>query len=179
MDGYGSPTPAAGAFDSGYGSPSGTFLDSGYGSPSSASEALSLALQPYSEAFPDDGGEVVTLLGVFTVTPGPYYVRLIGQDGTYFPSAGGYCYSGVKGLTDACYPDKAAETMTFVLPPMPPGLYDVEVSYGPTKGTKAILTGALPVKRRTYALETYDLRNALPGWWDGLGPLDVREEPTL
>jgi len=80
------------------------------------------------------------------------------------------CYSGVIGSGDECSSSDGA-TLHFVAPPLPVGeAYDVRIEL--TDGTlSATLAACLPVWKRTYTTNLYNLRAAHPspravGAWD-------------
>jgi len=169
--GIGSPTTLFGLpstnYDTGEGSPSTLFgvaassFDHGTGSPSAFALSF-VVVAPVDGIYPDDGGEVVTLEGSFTDT-NPYSVRLIDQGGALYPELVD-CWSGVVAQGTECYPDTVANRLSFVLPPMPPGVYDIRVTYGPSAGLVHTLEDAIRIVPRNRSRATYRMRSNLAKW---------------
>lgn len=170
----GAGTVATVPFDWGYGSPSHfDGGDTGYGAPW-GDEALSMGayvLHP-TGALPDDGGVIVELGGSWE--PVLHRVRLRATSGAAFPP-GGYCHSGIPGGGVDANPVFGAAVLRFILPPCPPGRYDIEVSYG---GVVATLPGLIRIQRRTRPLTVYRLRANLTTLF-AAGPRHAGEETLL
>lgn len=171
--GFGSPTQIGGvdpdpnSYDWGFGSktPStwaSTEYDTGFGSPriELISAAVQLVLESGVPWLPDDGGVMVTLLAVWP-TLGPFRVRLHGQSGVVYPIEGGFCHSGKLGPGSSLFVvDTAApDTLQFVLPPVPVGLYDVEVQWGLSFGDTSTIEDLIDVVFRNRSVPTYRIRH--------------------
>lgn len=146
MRGFGSPS-SLGSWsiprNAGFGSPSGgSYRDTGFGSPALGFERagtcnppsfiwVPMSLGVPDHVFADEGGELVSLVVINDRFPsrGPYKVRLIDANGIYWPRIGDGCYSArASGGTD-CQTNASREILRFALPPLPEGIYDVEVSW--------------------------------------------------
>ncbi len=110
--GAGAPTPSAFAgAEWGAGDPTLTFLS-----------ASILPAQPGDHLVPDDGGELIKISAIWPVD-GPYTVALTeAHTGQEFP-----CYGGPGNGAD-CYLTPAGYLLA-ALPPMPPGIYDVSITW--------------------------------------------------
>lgn len=187
--GYGSPTliggadPAPNSYDWGYGSLTPTTwadteYDTGYGSPriELITESVQLVLVNGVPWLPDDGGVVVTMMATWP-TLGPFRVRLRDQVGVPFPIEGGFCHSGVAGqgfnifVADTVAPDE----MRFVLPPVPVGLYDVEVLWGLNFGSVGVVDDLIDVVFRNRSVPTYRIRHRFPELYK-TGPITARSD---
>lgn len=187
--GFGSPEvigttdPDPGKYDAGFGSPfpsefSADQYDTGFGSPLDelVVESVQLALESGVPWLPDDGGVMVTLLAVWP-TKGPLKIRLRGQTGVPFPVEGGFCHSGKVGQGTDIYvaDDTAVDELRFAMPPVPAGLYDVEVLWGLNQGESATATQLLEVVFRNRSIPTYRVRSRLPSQW-ARGPIRPRSD---
>ena len=159
MLGFGSPSvlgDPAGIYDWGFGDPSPTGpgivdIDWGFGDvPVLPPEFI---VSP--ERLPDEGGVIVALRGDWPIV-GPYHVQLYQSfTGQEFPDSGVapgasapllltstgrvlsrgspyWCYTGILPKTlgaNSLIPNPDG-FLYFILPPIPPGLYDVKVSWG-------------------------------------------------
>lgn len=170
VDGQGVLVP----FDWGYGSPSALDGgDTGYGAPWS-DEALSMGvyvLHP-TGALPDDGGVIVELGGSWESVP--HLVRLRATSGAAFPP-GRTCHGGVAGRGVDVVPVFGGAVLRFVLPPCPPGRYDIEITYG---GVVVTVPGAIRVQRRLRPGAIYRLRANLTALF-AAGPRHAGEETLL
>jgi hypothetical protein len=174
--GYGSPTliggvdPAPNSYDWGYGSPTpttwdATEYDTGYGAPriELITESVQLVLESGVPWLPDSGGVIVTMVATWPTT-GPFRVRLRDQTGVPYPIEGGFCHSGKVGqgsdiyVADATAPDE----LRFVMPPVPVGLYDVEVLWGLGWGTVGVVDNLIDAVFRNRSVPTYRVRRRLP-----------------
>lgn len=180
--GYGSPTSATGAtgtqLDSGYGSPlaAGTG-DTGYGSPWSALVASALKLNSADGKFPDEGGVLASVVADWPVA-GPFRVRLYDQAGVAYPNSD-YCHSGlVGGGRQMSIPAAGLDEVKFVVPPLPVGLYDIRVDFGPGFGASATLLQALLVVTRGRVRNTFDIRGRMPPLYR-TGPAVSSIDPLL
>ncbi len=136
-DGYGHPTGAFDAYGRNY---------TGYGDPYFVLGAyVSIPADGY---VPDDGGIIVTLSGEFP-HPGPYTVTIGGKAAR----------SGVLSGAGRCYPNAALDTLRFVMPPLVPGTYAIDLAW---PGGHDTVPAALTVIRRHRASGIYDLRRMLP-----------------
>nr|CAB4128541.1 hypothetical protein UFOVP114_40 [uncultured Caudovirales phage] len=177
MHGFGSPDTLAGladpaGFDWGFGDdpdlPGGSnpAPDPGFGDIPTGLSALHPALPSDGHVYPDDGGDLVTLTGDWSqalpVALGPYRVRLFDAAGQTWPPperADG-CYSALLGKGSGCETDIGRTTLTFGLPRLPPGVYDIEVAWGDAFSDTLLLQGALRVIWRGRAQQVYSLRGA-------------------
>ena len=138
----------------------------GFGAPPASWSAQAPYVSPYTveyETYPDDGGSIVRLGGLWGVR-GPWVVRLTDDSGaTFHPADSVGCYSGVVGNGHLCYTDRFKRTLPFVLPPLDVGTYDIWVDlanlglWGSTK-----LVGSLEVVTRNSAEEVYSIRRTYP-----------------
>ena len=136
--GFGAPTTLFATpelvdkYDAGYGSPTVLFAvedvaeyDPGYGTPVTVTSLVPAAAAVY----PDEGGWMVALRGEWPIL-GPYRVRLVDAEGTYYPTDGPGCYSGLAGQAAGCRTNLARDTLRFALPRLPLGVYGLEVKWG-------------------------------------------------
>ena len=166
-------------FGWGFGDPvpkpwSGSDLDWGFGDPATLLSDHVLWVSP--KELPDDGGEIVMLVAEWP-SVGPYTVRCVqSHTGQLFPEADAplpFCNSPTPGNGERCYTNVIEEviggvivptpgtTLRFVLPVLPPGRYDVQIT--PPGGLAPILlTGAMEVIWRGRAMEVYAIRNRWP-----------------
>lgn len=173
--GWGSPSSvgaptAETVYDWGYGSPSnvGTptaqvVSDTGWGSPYLTVSAASLSMLSPPGDMPDEGGVLVTVLGVWPKT-GPYRVRLYDQAGVAYPNDPGkvYCHSGKVGQgVDIFVANVGTDVLQFVLPPLPVGLFDLEILYGTNFGTTVTVTDFLNIVTRNRVQQVYSVRRRL------------------
>jgi len=184
--GYGSPSSATGAasgtpFDWGYGSKppaapwSADEADSGYGEVSVAAIGA-YVWDPAGAVISDEGGHIITIRGAFALG-GPYHARLVAQDGTLYPLSAD-CWTVVPGSPADIYTDHTRESLRFVSPPAPAGLYDVRLRFGPGYVLEELIEDAILVERRNRAADTYLLRRLFPP--DKLvGPRDLTGEDTI
>lgn len=174
--GYGSPEIG----DAGYGSPwtLGGYEapgDTGYGSP--YVEAAFVEVFP-AGVWPDDGGVMVALRGDWPAS-GPYRVRLVDVDGALYPLAD-YCHGGVPGSGSSIYargPADAWDEVRFVLPPAPPGLYDVRVEWGVGWSHDVTVPG-LRIVHRTRHPAVYRMRSGIPSTL-AAGARSLADEPRI
>ena len=177
--GYGSPTPdgttpyetwptadAANEFDTGYGAPFAVIA------PTVTFGGLDGA------KLPGNGGVIVKLSLTTGKWPevGPYRVRLIDPAGAVRPNDTD-CYSGVPGQDTSVFTDVVNESLSFVLPPLSPGAYNVRLRYGPTFTDEILLEKVVVITRRNYASETYKIRRLYPPFYES-GPIVIRSEET-
>ena len=188
--GHGSPTlfggvdPDPNSYDWGYGSKTpvagwaATEFDTGYGSPriELVVEAVQLVLESGVPWLPDDGGVMVTLVASWPVK-GPYRVRLRDQVSVPFPVEGGFCHSGKAGMGSDIYVADilAPDELKFVMPPVPPGLYDVEVLWGPDFGDIGVVTMLIDVVFRNRSVPSYRIRHRFPPLYK-TGPVTARSD---
>ena len=141
-------------YDWGFGDPESNPLidDLGFGDPVSPETIAPYLLDQV--IFPDDGGEIVEVSGEWPIV-GPYRVRLqqhytaqLFPDTANAPGATApilldgagnalgrgspyWCYTGILptkiGDVEGVKPDT---TLRFILPPMPPGMYDIIIAWG-------------------------------------------------
>jgi len=152
-DGYGHPTGAFG----GYG-----INITGYGDPFGVLGAY--VSSPSSGMVPDDGGVIVTITGVFP-SAGPYAVEVGGKA----------CRSGVMSGAGRCYPNEARTELCFVMPPLAPAVYLIDLSW---PGGTDTVPAAVEVVRRHRASGIYDLRRLFPPRRD-IGARTIEDEQLL
>lgn len=167
MRGAGSPSSITVTPDNGAGSPSSISAglgDLGAGSPTNNQpELLGILVTPDGLDYGDFGGDIVQLRGAWP-TVGPYRCRLTNDGGvTYLPSIAG-CYSARVAKGSLCETDAGKRVLTFSLPPLEYGAYDLEVAYGVGYGTSTTITGAITVVPRDRAIETWGMRRTFPIW---------------
>jgi len=174
--GYGDPDPdatyaAASAGLSWSGSP----IEWGWGDPAVLDPDWILWVGATHQ--PDDGGEILELQTAWPEI-GPWRIQLIQHwTGTIFPSPTSplpYCKSPVPGFAERCYTnivrtevggvmvDLPGTRLRFVLPVLPPGIYDVKVELVGILLPPILIQGAFRVIYRNRALETYVYRNRFP-----------------
>ncbi len=165
MRGAGSPSSITTDPDNGAGSPS--FISSGTGDLGAGSPTVHLPaawgalITPDAICYSDFGGDIVNVIGVFP-TQGPFRCRL--TDGVdYFPDANG-CYGARLGKGNQCETDAGKRLLTFSLPPLDYGTYDLEVAYGPGFGTTTTFLAAIEIIPRDRALEVWGMRRTFPIW---------------
>jgi hypothetical protein len=171
--GFGSPS--ATPYDLGFGSPSSLFGvlpgDTGFGSPTPGPSPVLASVG----TLPDDGGEIVALWGVWDADE-VYRVHLRPSGGgpLYPPASEGLgCYSARPGRGADCR--SVGRRLVFTQPQVPPGVYDILVSW--PLGS-AELPGALTVLYRGRASEVNRLRRAFPATWN-TGPANPRLSTPL
>ena len=150
-------------YDAGFGSPTEAFgwadaveYDPGYGTPVAV-----MALVTDASVYPDDGGWAVELRAAWPVR-GPYRVRLVDAAGTYHPTDGPGCYSGLPGQGANCRTNAARDALRFALPRLPLGVYALEVRWGENFSEVATAEAALRIVRANHAEDTYAMRRGLP-----------------
>ena len=169
--GFGSPTPAGGP------SPG----DLGFGSEQGLPVGLSI-VQPALEydQYPDDGGVIVRVLGQWPNT-GPFVIRIQSTGGgVLYPEGKPGCYSGIIGQGHLCYTDPTSRLLSFVLPPLPVGSYNLIVQTGSNPLiVQQVTVPGLTVIRRLQADEVYRARQTFPPTTYGAaGPRDWALEDT-
>lgn len=165
----------------GVATPLGTFFDWGFGDPEPSSWGAvgadfgfgdppqpDMAVVPYivpvapDQPFPDDGGVLCTLeaswANALPSALGPYRVRLIDAVGQYWPDAAG-CYSALQGQGPKCQTNLGKTALRFAIPPVPPGVYDIEVAWGPDYGDSVKMVKGLRIVLRGRNLYVRNLRS--------------------
>lgn len=167
-------TPGA---DTGFGAPTNTDHPGarGFGSPGILPHGLGIMFAGLEyDAYPDDGGEVVRLIGDWP-SRGPYRVRVqLTAGGVLEPEGKPGCYSGLIGQGHLCYTDPLRQVLSFILPPLEPGEYTVHVYAGESAALGATVSvGGLTVVRRLHADEIYRARAVFPPTtYPAAGPRD-------
>jgi hypothetical protein len=176
--GFGSPTahvPGGTPHDIGFGSASPDAADQadwGFGD-KGGSAVQALVVLPITDKGerPDDGGIVLRVKADWkNLGPGPYQVLL--RDAattTLYPQDRFGCWSIIPGQEWKCAPNKAGTELAFAMPPVPPGIYDVVVNYGPGLGTQVASLKALAVVWRGRQSQVYSIRRQLLPSWKGAG----------
>lgn len=206
--GWGSPdTPAPVSpiiFDSGWGSSgAGPEFDRGWGSPDYGDRVLVFLASP--AIVPDDGGLLIRLFADWP-SVGPYRVVLLDSyTGKQHPIAVDQiactaplrftrlgdiaprpadewfdCFIEPRATVVFGDPDPQGpqQYLVFVLPPVPPGLYDVRVTFGANFGIVLDVTRALRVVYRGRGREQWSMRTTFPHYYVA-GPLAARGETKL
>ena len=121
--------------------------------------------------YPDDGGLVLKLKADWKViTPGPYQVQLREHFTLQaYPQDKFGCWSCIPGKPWECEPNGLATELQFALPPLPPGIYDVLLNYGPALGMQLVTLNAIKVIWRGRQSQAYSLRRHLLPAWHGAG----------
>lgn len=165
-------TPEAPAPDTWAGVPEGPGFGDEYPLSSTLAAQVVVVLPDGASALPDDGGELVQLLGpweqVLAGVQGPYRVRLLDSfTGHSYPDGVTKyaCHSGIAGQGTDCQTDLALVHLQFAMPVCPPGIYDVQVSYGTAWGNSLTLIKVLRVVRRTYSRQQWTIRAGLMPHW--------------
>lgn len=130
---------------------------------------------------PDDGGIVLYAKADWkNIGPGPFQV-LLRESFTLqtYPQDKFGCWSTIPGNPWQCEPNKLKTEMPFAMPPVPPGIYDVVVNYGPALGTQLVSLAAVKVVWRGRQHQAYSLRRHMIPDWQGAGPRDPRAEILL
>jgi hypothetical protein len=153
--------PGGTPYDWGAGSPSpaypwtGPYTNTGSGSPF----AIIGAIVGEGSILPDEGGELVRLIGTGWPTQGPYAVRLIDAVGGVWP-VDRDCYGAVMGQGSDIYLQPSGSEIVFASPPCPPGTYDVRLQWG--EADEYTADDVLEVVVRNRDAQTYRLRSLLP-----------------
>ena len=111
--------------------------------------------------FPDEGGVRVILEGKFDPAEN-YFFQIVGKDETIYPSATTYASAAKAGKEGLVKPFRNNERVSFALPPMPPGLYDIEVYYGENKSLQLTLSEYIRVIRKNRSSLVYSVRAKYP-----------------
>lgn len=185
MRGYGAPSSGsatsifglatASPFDWGYGDPNANglvddpYLDLGYGSvmPNRFFAVLVAARREIN----DDGGVLIRFrMGAWpdngairmAQRSGPFRVKLVNaKTGDIYPQDMAGCHSGRIGKGIDCETDLRHEELSFVMPPVPPAEYNVEVLYGAGFVQKITIPKAFRVIHRGRNSSRYMGRSAI------------------
>lgn len=186
--GFGSPSanvPLGQHHDIGFGSPG---LDSvaeedwGFGDQGAgANQVLVVVPVVANNEWPDDGGVVLCVKADWkAMGPGPYQVRLRESfTSTFYPQDKFGCWSTIPGSPWQCAPNALFTELAFAMPPVPPGVYDVVVNYGPALGTQKETLKAIRVIWRGRQSQVYSLRRHLVPGWKGAGARAPRADILL
>jgi len=161
LDGWGAP------YGDGYGVWGSIFGDGepGYGFPYSLH-----VMFPYGTTYSDEGGDVVLLVGTWSVTS-TYKVFLRDVSNAIWPQNGYGCFSCVAGMSDVIAPSRDGERLYFSLPPLPLGFYSIEVYSGSALVSEA---GVISILRRDRPWPAkYELAASMPEAWKS-GARDIR-----
>lgn len=135
--------------------------------------------------FPDDGGVLVVLSHDFAgigLKPSVFRVQIKNSfTAEYYPNVPfvSRCLSvdPAEGIDITPLPD--GKRLRFCLPALPPGAYDILVTFGPNFAMSLPpFEKAFHVLRRHHSDEQFHLRQ-LPNHWDGAGPRSFAQEPPL
>lgn len=152
-EGFGHPTGAYGGFGD-------NLL--GFGDPLRVAGAA--VVVPAHGIVPDDGGVLVTLVGLF-------------PDSSYRATVGGEpAHSGVVGQGYDLLPQAGGRQLRFVQPPLPVGARDLTLA---SVGGSETVVAAFTVVRRHRASEVYALRRWLPPGLRAVGPRAPSDEELL
>ena len=176
--GFGSPTafvPPGTPFDIGFGSQSpyaAAYGDWGFGDKGGAA-VQALVVLPVTDKGerPDDGGVVLRVKADWkSLGPGPYQVQLReSATAVLYPQDRFGCWSLIPGEEWRCQPNKLGTELPFAMPPVPPGVYDILVNYGPGLGTQVSALRAIAVVWRGRQSQVYSIRRHLVPAWTGAG----------
>lgn len=189
--GFGAPTAGGqigGFWDLGFGDkvpaggPSAKGWAAGFGDKSSGG-AVVLLLDPNlaNGAMPDCGGEVLQAVAPWKVVGGggPYRVQMRDTfTGALWPQDAFGCWSGRFGQGTDCTPSKDFSRLPWVLPPLPPGKYDVVISWGPGWAQQAVMAAAVLVIWRGRGRQTWSMRSNVPPRM-AVGPRNSAAETLL
>ena len=195
MQGFGAPDNPFGQMELGFGDPDNAAVpspDPGFGDPDGAAPVVFV----FSErARPDDGGEIVKLAGYFA-SHTLWRARLrANPGGQHHPADAPGATAPVSPTPTLALSPRADPTLLtplfgqlhFILPPAPPGTYDVELSFGP--GFLLSIDAATPIEilRRGRSRQQWRLRGTFPEpfepgartpWQEDLLPDDDTEQPS-
>jgi hypothetical protein len=137
--------------------------------------------------YADEGGARVVLLADWATMAGagPYRVQLRDPfTQAIFPLTRFGCLSplsgdGVRFGFGLLYTDDVVKRLVFAMPPMPPGVYDILISYGPTYATSRVVESAVRVIRRSRCLQTWTIRAWLASLQSGAGPRQADTQPKI
>ena len=186
MRGYGSPSngvaerafekDTAIGYDWGYGDPSTGVvtppkIDWGYGD--RKPDRFFAVLSAPGQLVPDSGGILLTLRSGSWPShdairmhsrSGPFLVRVKDSaTAEVYPKDMFGCHAGRIGHEWKCYTDLRHEALSFVLPPLPPAQYDIEVRHGGAGFPNLIvIPKAFEVVYRTRSANTYNARKVFP-----------------
>lgn len=165
-------------------------LDTGFGDEpfgQDVSPMIVVPLGPLQQLFiecPDDGGVIVVLthdfagIGLSTA----FQVRLKNSfSNEYYPNElfVQRCLSVDPAEGDEISPLPDGKRLRFCLPPMPPGVYDILVTFGPAFAMSLpTLDKAIRVIRRHHSDEQFQMRQ-LPAHWYAAGARALALEPPL
>lgn len=157
--GWGSKTPSAGPVAKG--------IDFGWGDKSGAGTTALIVLPVVAgKQFPDDGGVILNLAASWYAVAGkgPYRVRLRESFGgqAYWPKDEFGCWGLQYGKGFECTPNALGDKLSFMLPVVPPGVYDIEVAWGPGWGTKLTAAQALRILWRGRGGQFWSIRQGFP-----------------
>lgn len=137
---------------------------------------------PSFRILPDDGGVLIELWGAWVQEA--YRVRMMSNPGAVlYPQDQDWCYSGVPGAPYDIVPNPPGEFMRVVVPPLPTGVYDIVLYWGPLWGSSYVHNGddgngAFDVLHRTRQQAVYRVRSSLPPLWK-TGPRSYADEELL
>ena len=185
MFGFGSPTGSAlptgavdpGFKDWGFGDPTPSTWPDGFSKDYGFGSVAPAPFEPTTSdgvfVFPDDGGVVVRLVATWTDI-GPYRIQLVEKGtSTVFPNPSVQlgCYSGIAGQGTDCYTTTKIKNgikvpgrwLEFALPPLPPGIYQIRLSFGPGYLTIKNVEDLIRVVHRSRSVQQWSIRSTFPG----------------
>src|SRR3989304_3033226 len=156
--GFGDKVPAGGTDAKGW--------PSGFGDKSSGGSII-LMINPNLTGgqMPDCGGDVIKLIAPWKVVggDGPYRVQLRdAHTNALWPQDAFGCWSGRFGEGTSCTPNKSYKELPWSMPPLPPGRYDIVVSWGPGWAQQAEINDVLTVIWRDRSRISWSLRGHFP-----------------
>jgi hypothetical protein len=164
IEGFGDATPPGWEGDPGI---------AGFGEPA-------VALGPYilfaGDLIPDEGGTVVEIISLWADVP--HRVQVVDADGNLYPETD-YAYGTVIGQGVDLTPTASLQRIRFATPPLPPGVYDIRVYWGPAFGQSIDIEEAFRVIRRGRVEDTYRIRKMLPRDIYNTGTRSIEEERVL
>jgi len=91
-----------------------------------------------------------------------YRFQLIGKGGTKYPSSSTFCSAAKPSQGSTVSTFRANSRVAFAMPPVPPGLYDIQMEYGADFGLNLLMASYVKVIRKNRSTQTYSLRTNYP-----------------
>ena len=150
-------TPSAGTLSAG------DYVDTYFGSPTMQFLIPPLIfLQAHSRTeIPDKGGTQVSIFTIGDWNPSVTYQIALYATGstTVSPSTDTYAYAGKRGQGSTVKPDSRGNFLRFIVPPLPPGTYDIHITSSEDTNMPKVVTAAFKVVRRSRNFHVYKMRN--------------------
>lgn len=133
--------------------------------------------------FPDNGGEMLFLSGPWAGNPESFRVKVVNRDtGISYPNDPTKSLLGMRGIRPGSGVDlhvRGDGLIACSLCPLPPGVYDVRVLFGPGYAQAYVIEEAFRVVYRYYSREAWSIRSSVPAHWHGMGPRSIQAEPPV